>query len=241
MSPAFASSFRLGLVCFGVLLAFGGIGARLYVLHVVKADDLAILADRARRQIVVQPARRGNIVDQTGNVLAATRPLIELGVDPMVLREEDRSKWPELAGLLQIPLSELEDLMAPRVIRGGSANPDEVRQVRWTRLHESLDEGVYQRVLDLRIRGVYGNRRFVRFYPGQELAAHVLGYLNREETPVTGVERHMDFYLRGQDGWVESERDGRRQELAQFRSREVAPTDGLHVQLTIDMVVQHIV
>jgi cell division protein FtsI/penicillin-binding protein 2 len=55
------------------------------------------------------------------------------------------------------------------------------------------------------------------------------------------MERAFDYYLRGQDGWRETERDGHRRELAQFREREVEPTNGLNVELTIDQMVQHIV
>ena len=73
------------------------------------------------------------------------------------------------------------------------------------------------------------------------MAAHMLGYVNREGTPTSGVERYMDFYLRGQDGRRESERDGRRRELAQFRSSEIPPADGYDIILSLDMVVQHIV
>ncbi len=241
MSPAFASSFRLGTVCLFVVAAFCGIGARLYLLHVVDADKLGEIAEQNRRKIIVQPARRGNIVDQNGNVLATTRPQIVLGVDPQVLREEDREKWPELARMIGLPLAELDALMNRRTAQGRSGFSDDVQLVRWVKLHDALDEGVYREVQELGIRGVYGNRRFDRFYPGGELASHLLGYINKEKDPVTGVERYMDFYLRGQDGWLESERDGRRRELAQFRSREVASSDGLNVQLTLDMVVQHMI
>jgi cell division protein FtsI/penicillin-binding protein 2 len=54
-----------------------------------------------------------------------------------------------------------------------------------------------------------------------------------------GVERYLDFYLRGQDGWREIERDGRKRELAQFRTREIPPTNGYNVVLSIDSFVQH--
>ena len=37
--------------------------------------------------------------------------------------------------------------------------------------------------------------------PGSTLAASLIGYLNREGTSVTGVERHFDLYLKGEDGW----------------------------------------
>lgn len=241
MSPAFTSSARLAFVCFFVLAAFGGIGTRLYMLHVVKAGDLSEIIERNRRQIVVQPARRGNIVDSKGNVLATTHSEIVLGVDPQVLEEEDKEKWPKLAELIGLPQSELEALMSHRTKPGESGFSEDVQLVRWKKLREGLSEQEYQKVRDLGIDGVYGNRRFSRFYPGEETAAHIIGYLNRENTAVTGVERFMDFYLRGQDGWLEAERDGRRQELVQFRTREIDPTDGLHVQLTLDVVVQHMV
>jgi len=55
------------------------------------------------------------------------------------------------------------------------------------------------------------------------------------------VERYMDLFLRGANGWRESERDGRRQELAQFRTREVPPSDGYDVILSLDVAVQNII
>lgn len=241
MSPAFTSSARLALVCLVVLASFAGIGVRLYTLHVVEAGELSEIVERNRRRIAVQPARRGNILDANGNVLATTRSEIRLGVDPQVLREEDEGKWPELADLLEMPPRELEALMNRRTRPGDSSFAGEVQLVRWQPLKDGLSESDYQKVLDLGIRGVYGNRRYSRFYPGNEIASHIIGYLNREETAVTGVERFMDFYLRGQDGWVESERDGRRRELGQFRSREVSVSNGLHVQLSLDLVIQHMV
>ena len=77
--------------------------------------------------------------------------------------------------------------------------------------------------------------------PGGALAAHVLGYVNREQKAVMGVELAMDFYLSGQDGWRETEYDGKRQEMAQFRKRQIDPADGFHVSLTLDMMVQHVI
>jgi cell division protein FtsI/penicillin-binding protein 2 len=58
---------------------------------------------------------------------------------------------------------------------------------------------------------------------------------------MTGIESYADFYLRGQNGWVETEKDGRRQELPQFRTRDVPAVDGYSVTLSIDSTVQHIV
>lgn len=241
MGPAFTSGARLCLICLFVFAAFGGIGTRLYMLHVVEAEELAGIIEHNRRQVVEQPARRGNILDSRGNVLATSRSEVVLGVDPQLVVEEDRPKWAALAKIIGLELSELEELMLARTRPGPSGYAGDVQLVRWRKLAEGLSEQEYEQILDLDIDGVYGNRRFTRFYPGNETAAHVIGYINRESTPVTGIELFMDFYLRGQDGWLESERDGRRRELVQFRDRVVEPSDGLDVELTLDLVVQHMV
>ena len=55
------------------------------------------------------------------------------------------------------------------------------------------------------------------------------------------MERFADFYLRGQDGWREGERDGRAKELPQFSSRAVERVDGYGVRLSLDTNVQNIV
>lgn len=267
MRKGFASSARLFLLAALILAAFGGIALRLVHLHWWKRDELLAHVDRARKQIVVENARRGDIVDLRGNRLATSRSAIELGVDPHVLRPEDEARWPELARLIGRPLVEIEPLMrrryvgetaarieftalrefAPSAAAGGEDDdasapsaPAVPRAVRWVRLAESLEESTYEQVLALNIRGVYGHRHYRRTYPHGQLAAHIIGFVNREQVAASGVERFLDFYLRGQNGWRESERDGRRRELAQFRTREVPPTDGFDVGLTLDMVVQHV-
>ena len=246
MSKGFASNSRMILVASGVFACFALVAVRLVFLHVIDRDDLLKFVEKARRQIVVEHARRGTILDSKGNILATSRSFVVLGADPEMLRKEDEPKWTELARLLHLPESQLNSLLR----RGQTANklalatPDETakaKRVRWVKLTDEIEETIYDRVLALKIRGVYGQRDFKRVYPAGQLASHVLGYVNREGTPVSGAEHNLDLYLKGQDGWIESEKDGARRELAQFRSREVVSQDGNDVVLTIDSVVQHII
>lgn len=247
MRKGFASNARLVLLSFGVFACFAGLAARLVWLHWLERESYTAFLEKARKQTIVELARRGDILDVRGNRLATSRNLIELGADPQDLRTEDEAKWPELARLLNLAPGQLEPLLRRRFAAASDAPAEGVdsaaqgRPVRWVKLSEEVEESAYERILQLGIKGVYGIRHYRRVYPGGQLAAHLLGYINKEQTPVTGVERHLDFYLRGQSGWRESERDGHRRELAQFRSREIPATDGYDVVLTIDMFVQHIV
>ncbi|MBC8040971.1 MAG: penicillin-binding protein 2, partial [Opitutaceae bacterium] len=127
-----------------------------------------------------------------------------------------------------------------------SATADELRPtgerlIRWAKLSETVEESTYDQITKLGIKGVYGTRNYTRAYPHNQLAAHLIGFVNKVGEPSSGIEAFADFYLRGQDGWRESEKDGLRRELAQFRNREVNATPGYTVRLSIDAAIQHIV
>ncbi|MGC6454917.1 MAG: peptidoglycan D,D-transpeptidase FtsI family protein [Coraliomargaritaceae bacterium] len=239
MSKAFVSSFRSSLVCVLVGFAFCVLIGRLVHLHVIGRSELLAYVEKSRKMVQLVEARRGNIVDRQGNLLATTHTTINLGVDPQSVEEADWVKLPQLAELLGQPLEKVQSAFQRKSRSAGDGR--EVRLIRWASLAKDLSEDVYETVMGLKIKGLYGNRNFTRTYPGGRLAAHVLGFVNKEETPVCGIERSFDYYLRGQDGWRETERDGRRREVARFREREVAPSNGLNVELSIDQMVQHIV
>ncbi|MGZ0654324.1 peptidoglycan D,D-transpeptidase FtsI family protein [Coraliomargarita sp. W4R53] len=240
MSKAFVSSGRSSLISFAVACAFCVLLGRLFYLHVWNQDALLEFVEGNRRMVNVVEARRGNIVDTRGNLLATTRTTYNIGVDPQAMRDSDLAKLPELARILGKPLVELEEKI-DRKTRKVSEDTKEVRLIRWAVLAKDVDEATHDEIKALGFHAIYGNQSHSRAYPAGQLAAHVLGYVNKEETPVTGIERYFDYYLRGQDGWRETERDGKRHELAQYREREVEPTDGLNVELSIDQMVQHIV
>lgn len=218
------------VVVMGFLLLCG----RLFLLQVVEAENIAEEVESVRKRLIRMEARRGDILDRNGNLLAGTRSRILLGADPQTVDLTQRDKLALLAGVLDLPFSEMLEQLnrLERIDSDGNR-----RLVRWVPLAE-IDEELYESVMRLKVRGVYGNRRYERYYPGGELGAHIIGYLNKEQVPVMGVEQALDYYLRGQCGWRETEVDGLRRELAFLREREVEPRNGLHVQLTIDQFIQ---
>lgn len=240
MSKAFVSTARLSLVLSVIGFAFCILIGRLFYLHVWEHEKLLEYVQNNRKMVQVINARRGDIVDSKGNLLATMHTRIDLGIDPQVAREDDRVKLAMLAELIGQPLAKIEQAFDTKT-RKSSGRGKAISLIRWKSLAKGLNEETYEAVRQLRIKGVYGNRKYSRTYPGGKLAAHIMGFVNHEEVPVTGVERYFDYYLRGQDGWRETERDGRRRELAQFRERQVEPFNGLNLALTIDQMIQHIV
>ena len=55
------------------------------------------------------------------------------------------------------------------------------------------------------------------------------------------MEHYADFYLRGQNGWLESEKDGKSREMAPIPGTwDVPACDGFDVVLSIDSTIQQI-
>ncbi len=223
----------------GILLGYALVMLRLVQIQIIDHPRYESISRDIRKRFEIIEARRGDILDARGNLLATTRAVIDLGVDPGAVGNEiDQTKVQQLAGMIGRPVEEVLEEMGKRTIR---ASDGSIRKVGWRDLAKGISEDEYDAIRALNIPGVYGNRRYLRVYPGGSLASHVIGFLNLEPVAVMGVERSMDFYLSGQRGWRESERAGDRRELAHLRSREVSPQAGLSVQLTIEAPVQNLV
>ena len=241
MNKSFLSPFRYGFIVVILLGCFFSLGCRLFYLHIWEREKLCPIVERARQKFEVIHACRGNIVERRGNLLATTRSVVDVGVDPEMVTKEDAAYIPLLSSLLHVPTEVIEKAFEPKIRKIEGPDGSEIQKVRWCKLAESVEESTYDNIKALGIKAIYANRKFQRIYPATTLAAHLLGYLNKEGKAIMGIEHYLDFYLRGQDGWRETERDGRRRELAQFRSREIAATDGFNVELTLDIIIQHFV
>ena len=86
MSKGFANR-RLTLLSLGIVACFMVVGVRLVFLQVVDRDELLRFVDKARRQIVIEHARRGTILDARGNLLATSRSEMTVAVDAWALDE----------------------------------------------------------------------------------------------------------------------------------------------------------
>ena len=236
MGPSFVSNTRVTIFAATVAVLFSVITARLFYLHVVNQDQARqIIAESRYRFQKIKP-RRGVILDRDGNVLASSKPVWDIGVDPMMVDIRDREKL----GYLAMILNQDESLLVEKFGWSPDLRNHKSRS-RWVKLAESVDESVYKAVNRLEVKGVYGNRYFSRYYPAEKDAAHVVGFINKAETPVMGIERTLDFYLEGSPGWRIREINGSRKEIRHFRVREVDARNGYHVELTLDSGIQQFV
>jgi cell division protein FtsI/penicillin-binding protein 2 len=218
-----------------VSFCFLAVFSRLVWLHWIDAPRLRAEAAQARRVLRSQPCRRGEIRDAQDNLLAVSEDVWDIGVDPDSLVKGENARALEVATALGVPVTKVIQAFntTTRVDSDG-----EEKDIRWTVLAHEVDEATVKRMKALGIKALRAELKYHRNYPKGQLAAHVLGYVNKEGEPASGIERVMNSLLIGQNGWIESERDGRHRELTSNRLREVAPVDGSTVVLTINSLVQ---
>ena len=246
MRNLMTSGGRFWLATSVISLCFCAVVGRLWYVQVHTGERYRRAADENRSVSETYSASRGKIIDSRGNVLAQNREVFSLRGDQELVTAEDRAVFPEIAKLLKISEEELREKLDPPRTSGSSPN-------RYILLQEDVSEETARAVLKLLPRTVVNakgrktsrsyfpiqiERKFVRTYPLGKQAAHIIGYINRENKSVQGVELAMNEFLKGEDGWRESKRDGRRQEQPRMRSRDVPARDGFTVQLTLDSAIQ---
>lgn len=107
----------------------------------------------------------------------------------------------------------------------------------FTWIARKIDNESSARVHALNLRGIYFQKEPKRFYPKNELAAQVVGYVGMDDEGLAGIERAFDQRLRGRPGSMLISMDARHR---WFGRVEKNPVPGQNLVLTIDEDIQHI-
>jgi cell division protein FtsI (penicillin-binding protein 3) len=89
----------------------------------------------------------------------------------------------------------------------------------------------------LNLKGVYLQSENQRYYPKRELAAHVVGFVDRDEKGLGGIEYELDNLIRGKSEKIVVMADARQR---WFDGGVARKDQGANVVLTIDEKIQYI-
>ncbi len=228
MNPA--THKRAGVVCIVLALVFSVYSARLIHLQVGKHEEYARLAADTTARKKVVPAERGLITDVRGEVLATNVPVYSVVVDGSLMN--DRA---QLADVLSRNLDVPREDVFERIV------PSRLYTVIRRQVPAETIEKLKSELAAAGLRGVHYEYEPIRNYPNDTMLAHVLGFMDHEAKGIQGIEMMMDPYLRGENGFVYTERDRRGREIVAYRGMERPARNGMTVQLTIDLGLQEIV
>jgi cell division protein FtsI (penicillin-binding protein 3) len=202
------------------------IEARLGWLQVVRHGELAARAERQQLRTVTAPAKRGDIRDRSGRLLAYS-----VDVDTIYAVPAEIADAPAVAQKL---CRALDGCDRPRL---AALTERLSRSGPFAFVERFVTPQVAARVAALDLEGVGFMKESRRYYPKKELAAPLLGYVGVDNIGLGGIEAAYDSVVRGRDGKVLLQTDARRRG---FSSIERSPTAGGTLELTIDEQLQHI-
>jgi penicillin-binding protein 2 len=233
------------------LVLFGALFFRLWDLQVLSGDEYLAEAKNNRTREFKVIAPRGDILDREGNVLVDNRTSLALQLNTQKLPEdpaEARDILTRLGGLADMSLRKVRRTIRESEELAAGA-PVTLRKDVGYELVYYLEEN--QRDFP----GVAVQRVFVRDYPDETRAAHVVGSVGEideeelkedryeslepgDEVGKGGAEEAYDRYLRGIPGLTKIQVNALGQPTPGGQLVDQPPTPGDNLKLTIDPDVQ---
>lgn len=219
---------RLLLLLVMLCLLFVALAVRLAYVQIGKGAELSEKAEESWRRNIPYSAKRGEISDRNGNVLAYNITTPTVMVIPVQVKSPETTAR-SLAPLLGMSEEALYKAITKRqsIVRlqpGG-------RKITMEKAQE---------IRDLALPGIVVAEDNKRYYPYGGLAAHILGFTGGYNQGLTGVESRYDSELKGMNGSVSYLSDAGGRLMPGSSEKYVEPKDGLNLELTIDKSIQSI-
>jgi len=207
----------------------GLIGLRLTWLQIIRHHHYVEVAARQQQRTFEVAPRRGMLYDRDLRELAMTVMVDSVYAVPSELGD---SREEEAEILAKIVHSDSTDNFTSE--KQMLARFNDSRNFAW--VARRLDPDTAQRVRELNLKGIYFQKEFKRFYPNNDLASHVLGYVGTDDEGLGGLELKFDDDLHGEPGHMLTAVDAKRAVLS---SQESDPVPGENLVLSIDSNIQY--
>ena len=219
---------RFWFVCAFFLFWATAIASRLFWLQIVRHSDYVERADKQQQRTFEVAPRRGILYDRNMHELAMTVQVDSIYAVPSEI-DNKKSAAQTLAAIVHTDSEDnltREDQIEHRL--------DEGKSFAWVARRVTPD--VDAKVHALNMKGIYFQKEFQRFYPDNQIAAQVLGYVGLDDNGLGGLEGKFDAKLHGVPGRMLTALDARRHVLGSVAHE---PEAGQNLQLTIDENIQY--
>ncbi len=225
------ASWRLYLVAAVAVLLALALLWRIVSLQVLPDADQGfefLQSQGQARTLRTEPisAYRGVITDRNGEPLAVSTPVTTLWADPQVLVQAPKY-WAELAQALGWDEARLES----RLSRYSGRD--------FMYLERHLPPHAADKILALKVPGVYSQREFQRYYPAGEVTAHLVGFTDIDERGQEGMELAYDAWLSGESGAKQVLKDLHGNTVKEVQLLKAA-RPGRNLTLSIDLRLQYL-
>ena len=222
------SKIRIGIILLLFLSLYSILILRLFYWQVVRANDLQDLGRYQAADSLILLARRGEIRSADDFPLATNKPSYLLYANPKIVK--DRKDY----------ANKLKDVLR-KDEASISAQLD--MDLFWVALARNLTNEKKEEVEKLRLEGLGFQLESFRMYPEASLAAHLVGFLGKNELGAPqgyfGLEGYYNEQLKGRSGRLFVVKDALGNPVIND-IREEKKIDGRTIVTTIDRTIQYI-
>lgn len=242
---------KLVMLFGGVLLALVGLTARITYINATSGDKYKkqVLSQAQQKyESRVMPAKRGDIYDRNGNLLAVSNKVYNVILDCKTVNTNEDYMDPTVRALTTV-LGLDEGDIRTRLTAEDTKNS----QYQILKKQVSMDEKkAFEKYVTVseddnltteqireknNVKGVWFEEDYLRSYPFNETACDTIGFTLSRDTADIGLEGYYNSTLTGVDG----RQYGYFNSNADVEQTIVAPTNGNSLVTTIDIGAQQIV
>lgn len=240
-----SSAMRLKTIVITVLLLFMILIGRIVYIEFFYTVDGKKLKEKAYLQSTqnkILTAKRGTIFDRNGKTLALSADVDTITVNPAYLKVKKN------AVVDQVATNEKIAKIADKIVELFGADKDTIiNKLKSNKPTETLVSKVEKTKIDELTKWLKDNKYTSginidpdtkRYYPYNNLASHVIGFVGSDNQGLEGIENRYDVTLRGKEGRLTTAVDVTRDEIPDNHQEYIAPENGSNVYLTIDSNIQ---
>ena len=205
---------------------------RLYDLMVLDYDYYADLALRNQSRTTPVAAQRGNIYDVNMNILACSRSVENVYINPREFRragEDVEAVSQKLAEILSLDAAWIAEQTKDTALRYKQIAAD---------VEKEIAEQIRTYINEEEIAGIHLEPDTTRYYPYGTLAAQVIGFTNTSGVGSEGVEASYNSFLEGTSGKVITSKGNNEMDMPFSYEEYISSIPGCDVILTLDATVQ---
>jgi cell division protein FtsI/penicillin-binding protein 2 len=216
---------RIHLLIIVFIIIFLTLIYRLFQIQVVEGSKLTELARKGHVFSYVLDGKRGTIFDRNLKRLAVNVDAKSLFAMPYQVVNGD----------------EVSRLLAEKIDVGYSQIREQLEKERYfVWIKRKLSQDSYREIQDMGLEGFDFVTESTRYYPKENLAANILGFVGVDNQGLEGLESYFDDELKGLPGLVVMERDASGGKIPLSIEQMQPSQDGNSLVLTIDEVIQYI-
>ncbi len=221
------------LVIFMVL--FGALACKTAWIQIVQGEQLSREALEQQTSDKTVSAKRGKIYDRNLKVLASNVSVETISITPGDLRKSIEKNDMTVSKVAEA-LAERLELKAEDVEK--KINRESSFEYIKKKVEKDIADDVREYIDEHDLSGISFTEDVKRFYPYNNLASHIIGFVGGDNQGLEGIESIYDDTLSGIPGRVVTTRQTTGLESGTHYENYVEAQDGNSVVLTIDEVIQ---